>query len=121
MANSADRGTARLYDGSYSHIEPVRAKFADNGVIKYVTLEVQSRAFFLQGNMVEQLYEQWKLKLGAFGPSEKKVQSPDYQDGISGWCVAQDGDAEFNRPVLHDVKLTTRQLETLHLFLKRRA
>ena len=106
-----DRGTAKLYDGTHSHINPIDATFGDNGAVKYVGLSDKGgrNILYLQGNMVEELYKQWKEKLGTFGPSEK--------DDVSGWRINQDGAVEFGRPVLHDVKLTTKQLELLHRIL----
>ena len=93
----SDRGTAKIYDGTHSHIDPIDVRFADNGVVKYAVLsdKIQSNTLYLQGKMVEQLYEEWKLKLGSFGPSEKKEQEE----------------------ALHDVKLTTKQLEAFTNFL----
>ena len=94
------RGTAKLYDGTYSHINPISARFDDNGVAKYVVLsdEANGNMIYLQGMMVKELYNQWKLKLGAFGPSEIKQQEEEIE-------------------VLHDVKLTAKQLEALHELL----
>ena len=62
----AYKGMAELYDGTHSHISPIRARFADNGTVKYVVLSDndQRNILYLQGDMVEELYKQWKQKLG---------------------------------------------------------
>ena len=92
----AHRGTAELYDGTFSNVNPINARFGDNGTAKYVVLsdKTQGNMLYLQGHMVEYLYNQWRQKLGNFGPSESFL--------------------EREEPDLHDVKLSKRQLEVLH-------
>ena len=95
----AAKGECKLYDGTHSQIDPINARFGDNDTVKYVVLsdKQQANILYLQGNMVEKLYKEWKRRLGTFGPSEKKQ--------------------EEKESVLYDVKLTAKQLTTLHRFL----
>ena len=93
------RGVAELYEGTHSHIDPIHARFLDNGTVKCVVLsdKLGANMLYLQGYMVEELYKEWKLKLGTFGPSDSFLEKED--------------------ATLHDVKLTTKQLGILHKLL----
>ena len=99
MRAESHRGVAELYDGTHSHIDPIHARFLDNGTVKCVVLSDNPGAnmLYLQGHMVEELYKEWKLKLGNFGPSDSFLEKED--------------------ATLHDVKLTTKQLGILHKLL----
>ena len=94
------KGVAEIYDGTHSDVNPIHVRFEDNGTAKYAVLSDKTEAnmLYLQGHMVEQLYNQWQLKLGAFGPSEKKLQEEDV--------------------TTYFVRLTTKQLEALHKLLE---
>ena len=61
----AARGECKLYDGTHSHINPINARFGDNGTVKYVVLsdKQQANILYLQGNMVEELYKEWKEEI----------------------------------------------------------
>ena len=80
----------------YSNIDPIHVRFADNGKVKYAVLsgKTQGEYVALQGKMVEDLYKEWKLKLGSFGPSDSFLKKEE--------------------PTLYNVKLTKGQLEALH-------
>ena len=92
------RGVAELYDGTHSHIDPIHARFSDNGTVKCVILNDKPGAniLYLQGYMVEELYKEWKKKLGAFGPSDSLLEKEE---------------------ATYDVKLTKKQLGVLHQIL----
>ena len=97
------RGVAELYDGTHSHIDPIHVRFLDNRTVKCVVLSDKpgTNILYLQGYMVEQLYREWQLKLGAFGPSDSFL--------------------EKEEPTLYDVKLTKEQLVVLHKLLDTQA
>ena len=98
------RGTVELHDGTHHHINPITARYGDNGTVKYVVLtdKAEDNTLYLQGNMVEELYKLWKQKLGDFGASKVYIEKQQ----------------EEENEALHDVKLTTRQLEVLHKLLE---
>ena len=94
------RGVVKLYDGTHSHIDPIHTRFLDNGTVKCAALSDPpgDNMLYLQGYMVEELYKEWKLKLGTFGPSDSFLEKED--------------------ATLHDVKLTTKQLKALHKLIE---
>ena len=106
MANyksTHDKGECKLYDGTFSNIPPIDVRFVDNDTVKYAVLssdKVGGNILYLQGNMVKELYKEWEKRLGDFGPSKSRPE-------IS-WEESH---------TLYDVKLTMKQLETLHRLL----
>ena len=98
-----NKGTAELCDGTHSGVNPIRVRFADNGTVKYAVLSdtTQSNILYLQGNMVDELHRQWKQNLGDFGASRVWIEKQQKEEDST----------------LHDVKLTTEQLEVLHKLL----
>ena len=93
------RGTAKLYDGAYSHVPPIEVRFLDNGTVKCAVLSdtAQGNILYLQGNMVDELHRQWKQNLGDFGASRVWIEKQQKEEDNT----------------LHDVKLTTKQLKAL--------
>ena len=96
----SNRGTTKIYDGTHSYVDPINVRFLDNGTVKCAVLsdEAKGNMLYLQGYMVEELYKEWKLKLGTFGPSDSFLEKED--------------------ATLHDVKLTTKQLGILHKLIE---